>query len=250
MKKWQKSQIVVFVAVLGIITVLAACGGSQPVSSTDESDSSGDFWAFALDPELDYTIVVNDKHPYGFGGEYDQALQKDLIPVASDVLDESSSMEKAALLAFTMLKADLKSQGMTIGLMDAYRTKEDQQEVFDYYSHLEGWSDTNKVLEPGYSEHHTGLLLNVVVWYNGDEEDADYQWWTETAERQKQYKYFKLLHETMPKYGFVDRYPADKEEITSVPCEPYEIRFVGSSAVAQKICEQGWCLEEYVEYEQ
>lgn len=237
MKKRKNSSLILLA--LSLALMLIACGTTKPAEKSD------DFWAFALDPSLDYTIVVNSDHPYEFGGKYDQTLQKDLIPVASDYLDESSSMDKAALLAFTMLKADLKKQGMTIGLMDAYRTEADQQEVYDYYSGLEGWADTNKVLHPGYSEHHTGLLLNVVVWYNGGG-DGEYQWWTETAERQQEYEFFKLLHETLPKYGFIDRYPAGKEDITGVPCEPYEIRFVGSSKVAQEITKNGWCLEEYV----
>ena len=91
---------------------------------------------------------------------------------------------------------------MIVGLYSAYRTKEDQQAVYDYYSNLEGWSETNKVAQPGYSEHHTGLLLNVVIWYQG-EEDEEATWYTETAERQETIPYFKLLHETLADYGFI-----------------------------------------------
>ena len=241
----KKRIVVILVAIFLVTLELTACVSSKS-GIVSKAATDGDFWAFALDPALDYTLVVNEGYPYEFGGDYNKTLQKDLVPIASDYLNESSSIEKAALVAFTMLKADLKTQGMTIGLMDAYRSYDDQQEVFDYYSKLKGWADTNRVLHPGYTEHHTGLLLNVVVWYNGGEDGADYQWWTETAERQKQYDYFKLLHETMPKYGFIDRYPDGKENITGVPCEPYEIRFVGSSAIAQEIYQNGWCLEEYV----
>lgn len=237
-----KQHIVGAFTVMALI-IMAMVANMPKVNAVSKSD---DAWAFAMDPALDYTIIVNEGNPYAFGGEYNRALQKDLIPVASDCLNESGKIEKAALIAFTMLKADLRTQGMSIGLMDAYRSEADQQEVYDYYSNLDGWSVANKVLHPGFTEHHTGLMLNIVVWYNGGGTDGQYQWWTETAERQQQYDYFKLLHETMPKYGFIDRYPAGKENITGVPCEPYEIRFVGSSAVAQEIHDKGLCLEEYV----
>ena len=206
------------------------------------SASAADFIK-ALNPERDYLIVVNDDHPYEFGGSYDEALQPDLVYV-SDVYGDATPIEKGALLAFTQLQASLRDQGMTVGLLSAYRTEEDQDWVFHYYSDLDGWSETNKVQKPGYTEHHTGLLLNVVILYPGDTDEMI--WYTETAERQQNIPFFKLLHENLADFGFIDRYPAGKEDITGVPCEPYEIRFVGSPIVAHEIMDHGLCLEEYL----
>lgn len=238
-----KKFIVIPVVLLSLL--LSAC--AAPATTTESpAETNSDPWAFALDSNLDYLTMVNDDNPYEFGGEYDTALQGDLLNVVTDLSYETCKIERATLIAYTQLKADLQEQGMTIGLLDAYRTADDQQEVYDYYANLEGWAETNRVLKPGESEHHTGLLLNVLVWFNGDDPDADYQWWTETAERQEQYEYFKLLHETLPKYGFIDRYPAGKEDLTGLPCEPYEIRFVGSSEIAEEIQSNNLCLEEYL----
>ena len=77
-------------------------------------------------------------------------------------------------------------------------------------------------------------------------DDGEEIWYTETAERQKTIPFFKLLHETLADFGFIDRYPAGKEDITGMPCLPYLIRFVGSSEVAHAIMDNGLCLEEYV----
>ena len=52
--------------------------------------------------------------------------------------------------------------------------------------------------------------------------------------------------ESLADFGFIDRYPGGKEQITGFPSEPYEIRFVGSAEVAHAIMDNGLCLEEYI----
>ena len=227
------------------LLAMNACGG-QADSASDEVSTpveAKDAFDIGLDHYLDYLIIVNDENKYDFGGEYDWLLQNDIIYV-SDVYGEPTPVEKGTNLAFSMLQQSLRDQGIEIGLYSGYRTEEDQQMVYDYYSNLEGWAENNKVAEPGFSEHHTGLLLNIVIW--GEDEEGNMAWMTETAERQKTHPEFKKVHEALADFGFIDRYPAGKEEITGVPCEPYEIRFVGSSEVAHTIMDNGLCLEEYV----
>ena len=199
---------------------------------------------YIINPARDYLIVVNDQNPYDFNGDYAKQLSYDLIYTVDAKDGDVIGVEKATFLAFSELQYALALQGMTIGLYDAYRTAEQQQSVYDYYSNLEGWHETNKIAAPGYSEHHTGLLLNVLVMYS--EDDSEPIWYTETAERQQTIPYFQLLHQTLADYGFIDRYPAGKEDFTGVPCEPYEIRYVGSPEVAHAIMDNGLCLEEYV----
>ena len=47
-------------------------------------------------------------------------------------------------------------------------------------------------------------------------------------------------------YGFIIRYPADKEDITEINYEPWHLRYVGIPA-ATYIMENGLCLEEFPE---
>ena len=101
--------------------------------------------------------------------------------------------------------------------------------------------------KPGFSEHHTGLLLNIVVWWPDEGNPNEKIWTTETAERQAKDPDYQVIHDNLADFGFIDRYPAGKEDITGTPCEPYEIRFVGSSLVAHEIMDNGICLEEYLE---
>lgn len=46
------------------------------------------------------------------------------------------------------------------------------------------------------------------------------------------------------KYGFILRYPAGKEEITSIEFEPWHFRYVGVDA-ASVMAQNGMCLEEF-----
>ena len=48
------------------------------------------------------------------------------------------------------------------------------------------------------------------------------------------------------KYGFIQRYPANKADIPGISYEPWHYRYVGVEA-ATRIHEQGITLEEFVE---
>lgn len=227
---------------------------SIDVKTSDETAKSeedsvyelpNDPFTVAMNPKRDYLIIVDDEHPYEFDGAYDRLLQEDIVYVADVVTGDPTPIEKGALYAFTELQYALRQKGIQIGLYSAYRTKEDQEWVYENYSNLEGWSETNTVKEAGYSEHHTGLLLDIVVWLPDDH--GKWGWTTETAEKSKDFAESKLLHDSLADYGFIDRYPAGKEEITGVSAEPYEIRFVGSSKIAHEIMDNNLCLEEYLE---
>ena len=57
---------------------------------------------------------------------------------------------------------------------------------------------------------------------------------------------FKWMYENCAQFGFILRYPKDKQDITGITYEPWHYRFVGVEA-ATYIMENGLCLEEYLE---
>ena len=193
-----------------------------------------DAFSVALNPERDYLIVVNGWHPYEFGGEYDQLLQDDLIYVV-DSYGNPTLVEKAAYLAFSMLKTELWNEhGITISLYSAYRDYDEQARAYDDAEEGEA-----EVAESLFSEHHTGLLIDFRIWQHGVE------WYRETLADQLDDCFYEAIRGKLSKYGFIERYPLGKDDITGVLCQPSEIRFVGSVEVAQEIMNNGWCLEEY-----
>ena len=104
-----------------------------------------------------------------------------------------------------------------------YRDYDRQAEV--YAESEEGYAQP-----PGASEHQTGLCFDVTTETNeGFESTEQYAWLREHA------------HE----YGFIQRYPANKADITGISYEPWHYRYVGVSAATQ-IRNQDITLEEYV----
>ncbi|MEA5003194.1 MAG: M15 family metallopeptidase [Christensenella sp.] len=84
------------------------------------------------------------------------------------------------------------------------------------------------------SEHSTGLAIDIL---SVDHDTADDEYGN-THEG-------KWLSENAWKFGFILRYPEDKEQITGVVYEPWHYRYVGKQA-AKEIYESGLCLEEYL----
>lgn len=60
-------------------------------------------------------------------------------------------------------------------------------------------------------------------------------------------KAFSWLKQNAEDYGFIMRYPKDKEDITKITYEPWHWRYVGKDN-AKEMNRLGMCLEEYVEY--
>ena len=104
-----------------------------------------------------------------------------------------------------------------------YRSYHRQAEVY-------AESEPGKAQQPGASEHQTGLAFDVTVETgDGFENTPQYGWLMQHA------------HE----YGFVQRYPANKSDITGISYEPWHYRFVGVDA-ATRMYKTGQCLEEFI----
>lgn len=134
---------------------------------------------------------------------------------------------------------DARNLGIDPEVTSGYRTKEKQQSLFDekVNEYLQQEFSQEQAEEkamqwvalPGFSEHHTGLAVDINA-KNGSSNEV-YDW----------------LKNNSWKYGFILRYPEDKTEITGINYEPWHFRFVGYEA-AEYIYEHNLCLEEYIEY--
>ena len=91
------------------------------------------------------------------------------------------------------------------------------------------------VKRPGQSEHNTGLAL-----------DFECSEFPDLEEGFKDTYAYEWLTAHCAEYGFILRFPKDKEEITGVIYEPWHYRYVGVEA-ATEIMARGLCLEEYLE---
>ena len=185
--------------------------------------------------QRDYLIIVNQDHPYDFNSEYAVNLQDDLAITKQDTTGEDLYLEYKTLESFHKLRTEARHKGMLIGVLDAYRSKDYEMPVINDYA-------TTDRADIGYSEHHTGLNISLVLDTKLPNGEGPY-WLSEGVRIPENEELTKML----PDYGFIRRYPAGKEEYTGHAYEPYEIRFVGSPEVAHAIMDAGLCLEEYVQ---
>lgn len=161
-------------------------------------------------------------------------LDNDFVPPDLTELDNCSSggdyLTKEAKLAYDELcKASIEA-GLNLGTTSSYRSYKDQEDTYNYYLRVNGKDYVSKyVATPGYSEHQTGLALDVKSVYSSPfKTTKEYKWMIENAY----------------KYGFILRYPEGKEDITLYNSEAWHFRYVGKDA-AEYIKENNVTYEEY-----
>lgn len=170
-------------------------------------------------------LLVNADHPlpdgYSPGTLVNLFEQKRHFLLARDDLLLTTETFEAANRMFE----DAEKQGLNgFIITSAYRTREDQQRIYQE-------SEPGYAQKPGCSEHETGLAFDVTA----RSDDGNF-------EKTKQCQW---LLKNCWKYGFIQRYPEGKEKLTGVEYEPWHYRYVGTET-AQKIHAFSLTLEEYL----
>ena len=131
-------------------------------------------------------------------------------------------------------------EGLDLFVAAGYRTWEEQQQLMDekiaeYREEGHSNAEAKKlarqwVAEPGASEHQLGIAVDINADLDASSSEEVYAW----------------LEENSYKYGFINRYPADKTAVTGIVNEPWHYRYVGYEA-ALEMYSRGLCLEEYLQ---
>lgn len=185
---------------------------------------------------IDYMALVNKLNPLPEGWE--EALET--VHLTNSVGDDVE-VEKKAYEAYLRLQADLEeNDGIHIELDSARRSIAAQQDIMDRFSEKYGADYAAKtVATPGYSEHHTGLALD--LYFQLDGQDVYYN------EDMVQYpEIWEKIHARLADYGFILRYLEGKEHITGYGYEPWHLRYLDDAETASEIMSRGLTLEEYL----
>ena len=185
---------------------------------------------------IDYMVLVNKLNPLPDGWE-------DVLETVhtTNSLGDDVEVEKKAYDAYLQLKAALEEEGVYVDLDSARRSVAEQQRIMDDFTETYGADYAMKtVATPGYSEHHTGLALDLYLVIDGEdvylnEDMVEYP------------EIWAKIHEKLPAYGFILRYLEDKEYITGYGYEPWHIRYIDNPELAKEITEAGITLEGYLE---
>lgn len=115
-------------------------------------------------------------------------------------------------------------------VISGFRSEEKQQSLYDQDLANTGLDYSDRVSIPGYSEHQTGLGVDLEL-VDGDYDGTGiYEW----------------IDEHCAEYGIILRYPESKTTFTGITFEPWHYRYVGKPH-ASVIMERGLCLEEYID---
>lgn len=189
---------------------------------------------FSVDLEDWRYCLVNDRHPLS------EFYQPELTETAN-----GKQVHKGIVDDLEQMLRDAEKEGWNLIVCSAYRDYEKQAELVENsmeklmregYSYTEAhWETKRQLALVGSSEHHTGLAVDIVgdTYQSLDERQAD------TPEA-------RWLEEHAHEYGFILRYPKDKEDITSIFFESWHYRYVGEEA-ASFMKEHQLCLEEFLE---
>ena len=232
-----------------IITSLAACGGPSGAAENTTADpkpetvneNAAPVEADAPEAGIDYMALVNKLHPLPDGWE--KALQT--VTVTNSLGDEVE-VEAKAYEAYLRLKTDLEeNDGIYTELDSARRSVAAQQDIMDRFIEKYGADYAAKtVATPGYSEHHTGLALD--LYFRLKNEDGTF---TDVYYNEDMVQYPKIwetIHAKLAGYGFILRYLEGKEHITGYGYEPWHIRYIDDVDIAKEISSEGLTFEEYL----
>lgn len=159
----------------------------------------------------------------------------DIVKVSMQFAYGDNEIKKEVYEKFRSMYNDAKKEGLYLIITSSYRDYNFQKELWDSYANQKGdeWADSVSA-RAGYSEHQTGYTLDIVT-YNANMSSF------ETTDE------FKWLQDNAYKYGFILRYPKDKEDITGYSYESWHYRYVGKD-VATKIKKLGITFDEYYAY--
>lgn len=167
----------------------------------------------------------------------DKDYNNDLVNMDSNYTKNGSGQLNSEVYeAFKKLSDAAKISNLSILSQSAYRSYATQQTIYNNYVNSNGktWADTWSA-RPGYSEHQTGLALDVLS--SSDKSLSDFE---NTDE-------FTWMKENSYKYGFILRYGEDTTLQTGYGYEPWHYRYVGIDA-AKKIHDEGITFDEYYAY--
>lgn len=173
-------------------------------------------------------VVVNKQHPLN---------PKDYIP--GDIISGRSGYQYS-----NRINADLNTlidtaaqQGVTLTMNSGYRSYASQATLFNGYVAQYGQATAESIsARPGYSEHQTGLAVDIGGTSNpgcnlntcfGDTPEG------------------RWLAVHAAEFGFVIRYQKETTELTGYSYEPWHIRYVGRELAAEYKKENATSLEAF-----
>ena len=174
---------------------------AAPPATVDTFDRT----AHSLDDPMSIWVVVNKLRPMN-----PQDFEpEDLVFVDVEQTFEAYMRQEASDAIITMFDAAANEADLFLASNSAFRSYEAQENIYD--------GDDTLTARPGFSEHQTGLTMDIGASSGECSIEACFGELPEGI----------WLRDNAYRFGFILRYPADKTAITGYEWEPWHFRYVG-----------------------
>lgn len=183
-----------------------------------------------VDMSKENTILVNkfNKLPENYEPQ-------DLVDISIQYAYDNNRIRSHVNAAYIEMAKDAKKEGLSLIASSSYRSYQNQEIIYNRSVANSSVEITDKTsARPGHSEHQTGLTIDILTYnvpLSAFENTEEYHW----------------LQENAHKYGFIMRYPSDKEYLTGYSYESWHYRYLGID-LATKVYNEGITYDEYYAY--
>jgi len=210
---------------------------SEPVSSSSEPEEPE---VPKPDPYAEWNLIlINAENP----------LPEDYT-FELTAINEYFSFDSRAAEALNEFLAAGRDAGYDLQIVSTYRTVERSAYLYERKTNeyiAAGYDPAAAAVEaarwvapPRQSEHNAALAIDVV--------SSDYyMYYSDLMHEFDEFPAYTWLTENCAEYGFIMRYPEDKQDITGITYEPWHYRYVGVEH-AMEMKRLGLCFEEYWDY--
>jgi len=184
-----------------------------------------------------YDVLVNKKRTLSKTYVPQDLVKLTEVPTVLENPEINQLREAAYNALIELFKTAKEEENYELYARSGYRSYSTQESL--YNSYVANWGKTaadKYSAKSGQSEHQTGLSMDITCEAMNFQLDDTFG---ETDEG-------KWVAENAYRFGFIIRYPKDKEDITGYMYEPWHIRYLGNE-LAKEVYESGLTLEEYFE---
>ena len=232
MRKNFRTKLLVCALAAATSVMLVGCGKEDTATTAAPTEAASTQVTEQAKAAYDYMVLVNKAHKLP-----DDWESKVVLKEATNRYGETYKVEEKALEQFEKLQKECADEGIYIELDSTTRSVAEQQKLWDDWTVEKGEDYVKKyVAVPGYSEHHTGLAIDVCLDKDGKRIDDNDDM---IAEKE----IFAKVHAKLAKYGFILRYLEGKDAETGYSYEPWHVRCRNDPTSAKEIMDKGITLE-------
>lgn len=196
---------------------------SKQVTDQNSEEPVFDKTKHSLADPASIWVVVNKQRPLPQDYEPGQLVTPN-VPLTGAVGTDNMSVSSVAAGPLEQLVAAAKTAGHSLVLVSGYRSYATQASVYNGYVNRDGQAVAETYsARPGYSEHQTGLVVDLG---RADGTCQLDECFGATPEGQ-------WLAAHAHEYGFIIRYEQGRQAVTGYDYEPWHIRYFGKELAAE-----------------